>query len=153
MLRSERGRGAGYVDRWACALVAAGEGRPIVERLSRDEVDRVQCQHDLERVGLVIAWLAGVTVRVRVRVTATCIGCTGGTGLQRASRNLVISAANSSLIRELAGLQEKYPQVLTEAHGKGLLIGMEFPVQKIGWQGGGAVQAWSWWRASTRGRR
>ena len=38
------------------------------------------------------------------------------------------------LLHELADLQEKYPQVLTEAHGKGLLIGMEFPVQEIGWQ-------------------
>jgi putrescine aminotransferase len=38
------------------------------------------------------------------------------------------------LLRELACLQAKYPQVLTEAHGKGLLIGMEFPVQEIGWQ-------------------
>ena len=24
--------------------------------------------------------------------------------------------------------------MLTEAHGKGLLIGMEFPVQEVGWQ-------------------
>jgi putrescine aminotransferase len=38
------------------------------------------------------------------------------------------------LLRELACLQQKYPQVLKEAHGKGLLIGMEFPVQEIGWQ-------------------
>lgn len=38
------------------------------------------------------------------------------------------------LLRELAGLQRKYPQVLAEAHGKGLLIGMEFPAQEIGWQ-------------------
>ncbi len=38
------------------------------------------------------------------------------------------------LLRELAGLQRKYPQVLSEAHGRGLLIGMEFPVQEIGWQ-------------------
>jgi putrescine aminotransferase len=38
------------------------------------------------------------------------------------------------LLRELAGLQRKYPQVLADAHGKGLLIGMEFPVQEIGWQ-------------------
>ena len=33
-----------------------------------------------------------------------------------------------------AGCERKYPQVLPEAHGKGLLIGMEFPVQEIGWQ-------------------
>jgi putrescine aminotransferase len=38
------------------------------------------------------------------------------------------------LLRELAGLQRKYPQVLSDAHGKGLLIGMEFPVQEVGWQ-------------------
>jgi putrescine aminotransferase len=37
------------------------------------------------------------------------------------------------LLRELAGLQRKYPQVLAEAHGKGLLIGMEFRTQEIGW--------------------
>jgi putrescine aminotransferase len=38
------------------------------------------------------------------------------------------------LLRELGCLQQKYPQVLADAHGKGLLIGMEFPVQEIGWQ-------------------
>jgi putrescine aminotransferase len=38
------------------------------------------------------------------------------------------------MLRELGCLQQKYPQVLKEAHGKGLLIGMEFPVQEIGWQ-------------------
>lgn len=38
------------------------------------------------------------------------------------------------LLRELAGLQRKYPQVLADAHGKGLLIGMEFPEQEIGWK-------------------
>ncbi len=38
------------------------------------------------------------------------------------------------LLRELACLREKYPKVLKEAHGKGLLIGMEFPVQEIGWK-------------------
>jgi putrescine aminotransferase len=38
------------------------------------------------------------------------------------------------LLRELAGLQRKYPRVLSDAHGKGLLIGMEFPVQEVGWQ-------------------
>jgi putrescine aminotransferase len=38
------------------------------------------------------------------------------------------------LLRELSCLRDKYPQVLKEAHGKGLLIGMEFPVQEIGWQ-------------------
>jgi putrescine aminotransferase len=38
------------------------------------------------------------------------------------------------LLRELGCLRNKYPSVLKEAHGKGLLIGMEFPVQEIGWQ-------------------
>jgi putrescine aminotransferase len=38
------------------------------------------------------------------------------------------------LLRELGCLQQKYPQVLQAAHGKGLLIGMEFPVQEIGWK-------------------
>jgi putrescine aminotransferase len=38
------------------------------------------------------------------------------------------------LLQELGYLQQKYPQVLKEAHGKGLLIGMEFPAQEIGWQ-------------------
>src|SRR3954469_24503901 len=38
------------------------------------------------------------------------------------------------LLRELGCLQQKYPQVLKGAHGKGLLIGMEFPVQEIGWE-------------------
>ncbi|MGZ8756194.1 MAG: aminotransferase class III-fold pyridoxal phosphate-dependent enzyme [Acidimicrobiia bacterium] len=38
------------------------------------------------------------------------------------------------LLRELGCLQQKYPQVLKDAHGKGLLIGLEFPVQEIGWQ-------------------
>jgi putrescine aminotransferase len=37
------------------------------------------------------------------------------------------------LLRELGHLQQKYPAVLQEAHGKGLLIGMEFPTQEIGW--------------------
>jgi len=44
------------------------------------------------------------------------------------------AAKGEFLLRELGGLQQKYPQVLEDAHGKGLLIGMEFPVQEIGWQ-------------------
>ena len=44
------------------------------------------------------------------------------------------AAKGEFLLAELAGLQRKYPQVLAEAHGRGLLIGMEFPVQEIGWQ-------------------
>jgi putrescine aminotransferase len=38
------------------------------------------------------------------------------------------------LLRELGRLQAKYPDVLAEVRGKGLLIGMEFPRQEIGWQ-------------------
>ncbi len=38
------------------------------------------------------------------------------------------------LLAELAKLQKKYPAVLKEAHGKGLLIGLEFPVQETGWK-------------------
>ena len=38
------------------------------------------------------------------------------------------------LLRELGCLQQQYPQVLKEARGKGLLIGMEFPTQDIGWK-------------------
>jgi putrescine aminotransferase len=44
------------------------------------------------------------------------------------------AAKGEFLLRELGCLQQKYPRVLKEAHGKGLLIGMEFPVQEIGWQ-------------------
>jgi putrescine aminotransferase len=38
------------------------------------------------------------------------------------------------LLRELACLRDKYPGVLKAAQGKGLLIGMEFPGQEIGWK-------------------
>jgi putrescine aminotransferase len=38
------------------------------------------------------------------------------------------------LLRELDCLQQQYPQVLRKARGKGLLIGMEFPTQDIGWK-------------------
>jgi len=38
------------------------------------------------------------------------------------------------LLRELSCLRDRYPQVLKAAQGKGLLIGLEFPVQEIGWQ-------------------
>jgi putrescine aminotransferase len=44
------------------------------------------------------------------------------------------AAKGEFLLRELGSLQQKYPQVLNGVHGKGLLIGMEFPVQEIGWQ-------------------
>jgi putrescine aminotransferase len=38
------------------------------------------------------------------------------------------------LLGELGCLRQKYPHVLKEVHGKGLLIGMEFPVQETGWK-------------------
>jgi putrescine aminotransferase len=44
------------------------------------------------------------------------------------------AAKGTFLLRELECLRQKYPQVLKEAHGKGLLIGMEFPVQEVGWK-------------------
>ena len=36
------------------------------------------------------------------------------------------------LLTELAALQQRYPKVLVDAHGLGLLIGMEFPTDEIG---------------------
>ena len=44
------------------------------------------------------------------------------------------AAKGEFLLRELGCLQQKYPKVLNRAQGKGLLIGMEFPVQEIGWK-------------------
>ena len=44
------------------------------------------------------------------------------------------AAKGTFLLRGLECLRQKYPQVLTEAHGKGLLIGMEFPAQEVGWK-------------------
>ena len=44
------------------------------------------------------------------------------------------AAKGDFLLRELGCLQQKYPEVLKTARGKGLLIGMEFPVQEIGWK-------------------
>lgn len=38
------------------------------------------------------------------------------------------------LLKELRALQKKYPQVLTDVHGLGLLIGMEFPTDPIGFK-------------------
>ncbi|HEY7681531.1 MAG TPA: aminotransferase class III-fold pyridoxal phosphate-dependent enzyme [Gemmatimonadales bacterium] len=38
------------------------------------------------------------------------------------------------LLTQLRALQLQYPQVLTDVHGKGLLIGMEFPTDPIGFQ-------------------
>jgi len=44
------------------------------------------------------------------------------------------AAKGEFLLRELGCLQQKFPRVLQEAHGKGLLIGLEFPTQEIGWK-------------------
>ena len=38
------------------------------------------------------------------------------------------------LLRELRALQQRYPQILTDVHGLGLLIGMEFPTDPVGFQ-------------------
>jgi putrescine aminotransferase len=38
------------------------------------------------------------------------------------------------LLRELHALRDRYPDVLADATGKGLLIGMEFTSQEIGWK-------------------
>jgi putrescine aminotransferase len=37
------------------------------------------------------------------------------------------------VLNSLRALQKKYPQVLTDVHGKGLLIGMEFPTDPVGY--------------------
>ncbi|MDH4348730.1 MAG: putrescine aminotransferase, partial [Gemmatimonadota bacterium] len=37
-------------------------------------------------------------------------------------------------LRELAVLGKKYPQILVDSHGKGLLIGMEFPTDETGFK-------------------
>ena len=38
------------------------------------------------------------------------------------------------LLQELGRMQKKYPNVLTEARGKGLLLGLEFPSDSIGYR-------------------
>ncbi len=42
------------------------------------------------------------------------------------------AAKGEYLLRELGALQQRYPQVLVDAHGLGLLIGLEFPTDQIG---------------------
>ena len=37
------------------------------------------------------------------------------------------------LLKEIGALVKRYPQVLTDVHGLGLLIGMEFPTDEIGY--------------------
>jgi putrescine aminotransferase len=44
------------------------------------------------------------------------------------------AAKGEFLLRELGTLRNKYPQVLTEVHGKGLLIGMGFPTDETGFR-------------------
>ena len=44
------------------------------------------------------------------------------------------AAKGEYLLRELATLRAKYPQVLTEVRGKGLLIGLEFPTDQTGFR-------------------
>jgi putrescine aminotransferase len=39
-----------------------------------------------------------------------------------------------TLLQELSRIQKKYPNVLTEARGKGLLLGLEFPSDSIGYR-------------------
>jgi putrescine aminotransferase len=43
------------------------------------------------------------------------------------------AAKGAFLLKELAVLQARYPRVLADAHGLGLLIGMEFPTDEIGY--------------------
>ena len=44
------------------------------------------------------------------------------------------AAKGEYLLKELAGLQARYPQILADSHGRGLLLGMEFPTDPIGWK-------------------
>jgi putrescine aminotransferase len=44
------------------------------------------------------------------------------------------AAKGEFLLRELACLRDRYAGVLKNVRGKGLLIGMEFPVQETGWR-------------------
>lgn len=42
------------------------------------------------------------------------------------------AAKGDFLLQELEGLRRRYPQILVGAHGRGLLLGMEFPTDGIG---------------------
>lgn len=50
--------------------------------------------------------------------------------------DLPAQAANKGemLLREFGQLRQRYPQVLADVHGKGLLIGLEFPSDSIGYR-------------------
>jgi putrescine aminotransferase len=49
------------------------------------------------------------------------------------------ASKGESLLKELGVLQAKYPDVLSTVRGKGLLIGLEFPSDAIGYQCAGAL--------------
>ncbi len=44
------------------------------------------------------------------------------------------AAKGEFLLKEIGALQRKYPSVLTDVHGRGLLLGMEFPKDAIGYK-------------------
>ena len=49
------------------------------------------------------------------------------------------AAKGGLLLRELGALQRKYPSVLRGVRGRGLLIGLEFPSDAVGYQCAGAL--------------
>jgi putrescine aminotransferase len=49
------------------------------------------------------------------------------------------AAKGELLLREIGALQRKYPSVLRTVRGKGLLIGLEFPSDAVGYQCAGAL--------------
>lgn len=49
------------------------------------------------------------------------------------------AAKGDFLLKELGALQARYPQVLSGVRGKGLLIGLEFPSDAVGYQCAGAL--------------
>jgi putrescine aminotransferase len=49
------------------------------------------------------------------------------------------AAKGEFLLKELGALSSKYPNVLTGVRGKGLLIGLEFPSDAVGYQCAGAL--------------
>ncbi len=49
------------------------------------------------------------------------------------------AAKGELLLRELGSLQRKYPSVLRSVRGRGLLIGLEFPSDAVGYQCAGAL--------------
>jgi putrescine aminotransferase len=49
------------------------------------------------------------------------------------------AAKGEFLLKELAALQARFPQVLSGVRGKGLLLGLEFPSDAVGYQCAGAL--------------